>query len=109
MGIEAGRESSAVRLIAPRFGKAYLNGQKNDAQDTAAICEAVSRPEMQFVRRNIERQDLQALHPIRRLIGSRQSDSGGCWPAGAILLEFRGGHFILGDPPAAVREAILSS
>ena len=62
-----------VRLIAPQFVKPYLKGQKNDASDAAAICEAVSRPEMRFVApKSIEQQDLQALHRIRsRLIGSR--------------------------------------
>ena len=38
-----------VKLIAPQFVKPYLKGQKNDAQDAAAICEAVGRPEMRFV------------------------------------------------------------
>ncbi len=62
-----------VRLIAPQFVKPYLKGQKNDAGDAAAICEAVSRPEMRFVAaKSIEQQDLQALHRIRsRLIGCR--------------------------------------
>jgi transposase len=38
-----------VKLIAPQLVKRYVKGQKNDAQDAAAICEAVSRPEMRFV------------------------------------------------------------
>ena len=62
-----------IRLIAPQFVKPYLKGQKNDARDAAAICEAISRPEMRFVpQKSIAQQDLQALHRIRsRLIGSR--------------------------------------
>jgi transposase len=62
-----------VKLIAPQFVKPYVKGQKNDSQDAAAICEAVSRPEMRFVpQKSIEQQDLQALHRIRsRLLGSR--------------------------------------
>lgn len=62
-----------VRLVAPQFVKPYLQGQKNDARDAAAICEATSRPEMRFVpQKSIGQQDLQALHRIRsRLIGSR--------------------------------------
>ena len=62
-----------VRLVAPQFVKPYLQSQKNDANDAAAICEAVSRPQMRFVpRKTVEQQDLQALHRIRsRLIGSR--------------------------------------
>ncbi len=61
-----------VRLVAPQFVKPYLKGQKNDARDAAAICEAISRPEMHFVpRKSVEQQDLQALHRIRsRLVGS---------------------------------------
>jgi transposase len=62
-----------VRLVAPQFVKPYLKGQKNDARDAAAICEAISRPEMRFVpQKSIVQQDLQALHRIRsRLIGCR--------------------------------------
>lgn len=55
-----------VRLIAPQFVKAYVKGNKNDANDAEAICEAVSRPGMRFVPiKTIEQQDLQALHRIR--------------------------------------------
>lgn len=48
-----GRELQAlghtVRLIPPSYVKAYLNRSKNDANDAAAICEAVTRPSMRFV------------------------------------------------------------
>lgn len=62
-----------VRLIAPQFVKPYLQAQKNDPNDAAAICEAVSRPHMRFVpQKTVEQQDLQALHRVRsRLIGCR--------------------------------------
>jgi transposase len=62
-----------VRLIAPQFVKPYLQSQKNDSNDAAAICEAVSRPHMRFVpSKTVEQQDLQAVHRIRsRLIGCR--------------------------------------
>jgi transposase len=62
-----------VQLIAPQFVKPYLKSQKNDANDAAAICEAVSRPHMRFIPpKTIEQQDLQAMHRIRsRLIGCR--------------------------------------
>jgi transposase len=61
-----------VKLIAPQFVKPYVKGQKSDLQGAAAICEAVSRPEMRFVpQKSIEQQDLQALHRIRsRLLGN---------------------------------------
>jgi transposase len=61
-----------VRLIAPQFVKPYLkHGAKNDPNDAAAICEAVSRPHMRFVpQKTTEQQDLQCLHRVRsRLIG----------------------------------------
>src|SRR5579863_8750774 len=55
-----------VQLIAPKFIKPYLKGQKNDFNDAAAIAEAVSRPSMRFVApRSIEQLDLQAIHRVR--------------------------------------------
>ncbi len=38
-----------VRLMAPRYVKAYVRRNKNDMADAQAICEAVSRPTMRFV------------------------------------------------------------
>ena len=38
-----------VKLIAPQFVKPYVKGNKNDANDAEAICEAMSRPTMRFV------------------------------------------------------------
>src|SRR6201984_3351254 len=38
-----------VRLLPPSYVKAYLKRSKNDANDAAAICEAVTRPSMRFV------------------------------------------------------------
>jgi transposase len=63
----------SVRLVAPQFVKPYLKSQKNDRNDAAAICEAISRPHMRFVpQKTVEQQDMQALHRVRsRLIGSR--------------------------------------
>lgn len=67
------RHGHDVRLIAPKFIKPYLKGQKNDFNDAAAIAEAVTRPTMRFVPpRSNEQLDLQAVHRIRdRLIGER--------------------------------------
>src|SRR6516225_2611850 len=39
-----------VKLIAPQFVKPYVKTNKNDARDAEAICAAVSRPNMRFVR-----------------------------------------------------------
>src|SRR5919198_2565771 len=62
-----------VRLIAPHFVKPYVKSPKNDARDAEAICEAVTRPTMRFVSiKQVEQQDLQALHRVRaRLIKAR--------------------------------------
>jgi len=55
-----------VKLIAAQFVKPYVKSNKNDAVDAAAICEALSRPDMRFVAiKSIEQQDNQAMHRIR--------------------------------------------
>jgi transposase len=47
---EIGRFGHDVRLIPPAYVKPYVRrGAKNDAADAAAICEAVTRPNMRFV------------------------------------------------------------
>ena len=80
VGIEAcpsahhwGRELQAlghtVRLIPPSYVKAYLKRSKNDANDAAAICEAVTRPSMRFVPiKTKEQQTALMLHRTRQLL-----------------------------------------
>jgi transposase len=62
-----------VRLINPRFVKAFVKGSKNDAVDAEAIFEAAMRPTMRFVPvKSTDQQDLQSLHRARdRLICQR--------------------------------------
>lgn len=62
-----------VKLIAPRFVKAYLKSNKNDFNDAAAIAEAIQRPTMRFVAiRSLEQLDMQAVHRVRdQLISER--------------------------------------
>jgi transposase len=59
-----------VRLIAPKFVIPYrLSGKrgKNDAADAAAICEAVSRPNMRFVPpKSVEQQSQLLVHRARQ-------------------------------------------
>src|SRR5260221_7176055 len=38
-----------VKLIAPQHVKAYVKRNKNDGRDAEGLCEAMSRPTMQFV------------------------------------------------------------
>jgi len=63
----------SVRRIPPQFVRPYLMNNKNDANDAAAICEAMQRPHMRFVpHKSQEQTDIQALHRVRkRLIQGR--------------------------------------
>jgi transposase len=80
VGIEAcpsahywGRElkelGHAVKLMPPSYVKAYLKRSKNDANDAAAICEAVTRPSMRFVPiKTKQQQTALMLHRTRQLL-----------------------------------------
>ena len=58
-----------VRLMPPSYVKAYLKRSKNDANDAAAICEAVMRPSMRFVATKSEQQQsILMLHRSRQLL-----------------------------------------
>jgi transposase len=58
-----------VRLMPPSYVKAYLKRSKNDANDAAAICEAVTRPSMRFVSTKSEQQQsVLMLHRSRQLL-----------------------------------------
>ena len=58
-----------VRLVSPAFVKPYRRGQKNDRSDAAAICDAVSVPEMRFVAiKTVDQQAVLMLHRSRALL-----------------------------------------
>lgn len=59
-----------VRLLPPQYVKPYVKrGQKNDAADAAAICEALGRPSMRFVPvKTTENQAALMLHGTRDLL-----------------------------------------
>src|SRR2546427_1382482 len=58
-----------VKLMPPSYVKAYLKRSKNDANDAAAICEAVTRPSMRFVATKSEQQQSSLmLHRSRQLL-----------------------------------------
>ena len=60
------KQGHDARLISPQFVKPFVKGNKNDANDAEAICEAVGRPTMRFVPiKSIEQQDIQMLHRVR--------------------------------------------
>lgn len=62
-----------VVLIAPQHAKPYVKRNKNDAADAAALCEAMSRPDMTFVPvKTAEQQAALMLAGVReQLIGRR--------------------------------------
>jgi transposase len=62
-----------VKMIAPQLVKPYVKRGKNDAADAEAICEAMSRPSMRFVRfKTAEQQAALMLVGLRdRLIRQR--------------------------------------
>lgn len=52
-----------VRIMAPKFVIPYRKGGKNDNNDAAAICEAMTRPDMRFVPvKSAEQQAVLSLH-----------------------------------------------
>ena len=58
-----------VRLMPASYVKAYVERNKNDAADAAAICEAVTRPSMRFVAiKTDEQQAVLMLHRTRDLL-----------------------------------------
>jgi len=58
-----------VRLLSAHKVKPYVDGNKNNRHDAAAICEAMSRPAMRFVQpKTTAQQDMQTLHRARALL-----------------------------------------
>jgi transposase len=64
-----GSSGHQVRLIPPAYVKPYVRRSKHDAADAAAICEAVSRPNMRFVPvKTIGQQGALSQHRVRDLL-----------------------------------------
>lgn len=72
---ELRKQSHTVRLISPHFVTPYRRKGKNDANDAEAICEAISRPGMNFVAvKSEEQQSVLMAHRIReQLVSDRTS------------------------------------
>ncbi|MFI4919107.1 MAG: IS110 family transposase [Legionellales bacterium] len=70
-------QGHSVKMMAPKFVKAYVKSNKNDSQDAEAIAEAVTRPTMRFVPiKGIEQQDILMLHRVRELIMKQRTAHG---------------------------------
>jgi transposase len=68
-GRELARLGHTVKLMPPSYVKAYLKRSKNDANDAAAICEAVTRPSMRFVPiKTKQQQTALMLHRTRQML-----------------------------------------
>lgn len=67
------RQGHQVRLMNPRYVKAYVKTNKNDARDAEAIAEAVTRPQMRFAPlKTVAQQEVLMLHRVRsRVIAAR--------------------------------------
>ena len=65
-----------VRLMPPSYVKAYVKRSKNDANDAAAICEAVTRPSMRFVPTKSEQQ--QSALMLHRAVSSLSANARCC-------------------------------
>ena len=58
-----------IRLMPPRYVKAYVKRNKHDAADAEAICEAVTRPTMRFVSiKSAGQQSVLVVHRTRELL-----------------------------------------
>lgn len=108
-GRELERLGHQVKLMAPRFVKPYLTREKNDANDAAAVCEAVTRPSMRFVAlKSAEQQGLLLLHRTRaQLVAARTA---GVNQARGLLLEFgiplhQGRREVLARLPGVLEDA----
>jgi transposase len=63
-----------VRLMAPQHVKAYVKRNKNDGRDAEGLCEAMSRPTMQFVPVKSEQQQAALmLAGVRQQLISRRT------------------------------------
>jgi hypothetical protein len=97
----------SVRLMPPAYVKPYVKRQKNDMADPEAICEAVTRANMQFVpTKTPEQQSGLMLHRTRHLF-IRQQTSVSKWQP---LPRLRTGMALhaLGESVSAFRHAAAS-
>src|SRR5580698_4776885 len=66
-----------VVLMPPTYIKPYVKRGKNDALDAAAVCEAMSRPDMRFVPvKSADQQAVLMVHKTRELIVKQRTMSG---------------------------------
>ena len=63
-----------VRILHPKFVKAYVQGNKNDRNDASAICEAGASPRLQNVPvRSVEQLDVLVMHRRRERLTKQRT------------------------------------
>ena len=68
-----------VRLIPAAYVKPFVRRNKNDARDAAAICAALTRPDMRFVAiKSVEQQASRGLERARDLLVKQRTQSMNC-------------------------------
>lgn len=68
-----------VRLIPAAYVKPFVTRNKNDARDAAAICAALSRPDMRFVAiKTVEQQASRGLERTRDLLVKQHAQLTNC-------------------------------
>lgn len=71
---ELAKLGHTVKLMAPHYVIPYRTRGKNDANDTEAICEAMSRPKTRFVAtKSEEQQSILMVHRARALVVSSRT------------------------------------
>ena len=108
----------AVQLIAPQYGRPFVQGNKNDFLDAQAMCEAGSRPARRYVAvKSPEQQAQSALHRLREARIRERVQTGN--QIHALLLAFglalpqgvRGlqqAHMLLREHDAALPEGVCA-
>ena len=90
----------AAHLVAPY--RLQGKGGKNDANDAAAICEAASRPQMNFVPvKSVEQQGMLCVHRLRE--GFKQERTACVNRIRGLLAEF---GVVVAQSPQALREVL---
>ena len=80
-----------VRLMPAKDVKAYVKRNKNDAADAEAICEAVRRPTMRFVRiKSAEQQGQLMQHRTRDLLMRQRTQVDQCLAGASGRARYRG-------------------
>ena len=108
-----------VKLIPPVYVKPFVKRQKNDANDAAAICEALSRPGLRFVKvRSVENQAVLMRHKAREMLVGQRTQllnglRGHLAEVGVIAAQGAGNMRSLGalihDGDPAIPEAVRAS